>query len=253
MSSREPAAPLCAVLIGASGRMGRAILAAAAQFPGLTFVGAIASTHSAVLGRDSGVLAGGPPNHLPITSDLGTALPRAQVVIDFSTGQATHENLRACRAARKPLLIGTTGFASQLESQFAAAAREIPLLIAPNTSPGVTLLMELTRIAARSLPGFAATITETHHRQKRDAPSGTALSLAAAIGAGTPIASVREGEGVGEHTVRFAGSGEELTLTHRALERGVFARGALAAALWLSSQSAGRYEMRDVMGFKTVT
>lgn len=253
MSPGEPAAPLRAVLIGASGRMGRAILAAAAQFPGFTFVGAIASTHSAVLGRDSGVLAGGTPNQLPITSDLGTALPRAQVVIDFSTGQATRENLRACRAARKPLLIGTTGFASQLESQFAAAAHEIPLLIAPNTSPGVTLLMELTRIAARALPGFAAGISETHHREKRDAPSGTALSLAAAIGAGTPIASVREGEVVGEHTVRFAASGEELTLTHRALERDVFARGALVAALWLSSQSAGRYEMRDVIGLKTIT
>ena len=199
MSSREPAPPLCAVLIGASGRMGRAILAAAAQFPGLTFVGAIASTQSAVLGRDSGVVAGGTPNHLPITSDLGTALPRAQVVIDFSTGQATHENLRACRAARKPLLIGTTGFASQLESQFAAAAREIPLLIAPNTSPGVTLLMELTRIAARSLPGFAATITETHHRQKRDAPSGTALSLAAAIGADQAGARRRYREWADEH------------------------------------------------------
>jgi len=253
MSSREPAAPLCAVLIGASGRMGRAILVAAAQFPGLAFVGAVASKESAALGRDSGVVAGGTPNHLPISSDLGAALPRAQVVIDFSTGQATRENLRACRAARKPLLIGTTGFASKLESEFAAAAREIPLLIAPNTSPGVTLLMELTRVAARALPGFTAGITETHHRHKRDVPSGTALRLAAAIGAGTPIASVREGEVVGEHTVRFAGSGEELTLSHRALERDVFARGALAAALWLSSRSAGRYEMRDVMGFKTVT
>ena len=253
MSSRESAPPLGAVLIGASGRMGRAILVAAAQFPGLVFVGAIASKESAVLGRDSGVVASGTPNHLPISADLGTALPRARVVLDFSTGQATRENLRACCTARKPLLIGATGFPSQLESDFAAAAREIPLLIAPNTSPGVTLLMELTRVTARALPGFAAGITETHHREKRDAPSGTALSLAAAIGAATPIASVREGEVVGEHTVRFAGPGEELTLTHRALKRDIFARGALAAALWLSSQPAGRYEMRDVMGFKTAT
>jgi 4-hydroxy-tetrahydrodipicolinate reductase len=253
MSPREPAAPLGVVLIGASGRMGRAILGAAAQFPALAFVGAIASKDSAELGRDSGVVAGGTPNRLAITSDLGAALPRAQVVIDFSTGQATRENLRACRTAGKPFLLGTTGYASELESELAAAAREIPLLIAPNTSPGVTLLIELTRIAARALPGFAAGVTETHHRHKRDAPSGTALSLAAAIGAGTAIASVREGEVVGEHTVRFAGCGEELTLTHRALEREIFARGALAAALWLSSQSAGRYEMRDVMGFKTVT
>jgi 4-hydroxy-tetrahydrodipicolinate reductase len=252
MSSREPAQPLCVVLIGASGRMGRAILSAAAQFPGLTFVGAIASPASAALGRDCGVLAGGAPNHLQLTSNLGAALPRAQVVIDFSSANSTRENLRACRAAGKPLLIGTTGFPPELESEFTAAAREIPLLIAPNTSPGVTLLTELTRITARALPGFKATITETHHQGKRDAPSGTALSLAAAIGRQTPISSVREGEVVGEHTVRFEGVGEELSLTHRALGRDIFARGALSAATWLSSQPAGRYGMRDVMGFKTV-
>ncbi|MFI4879350.1 MAG: 4-hydroxy-tetrahydrodipicolinate reductase [Steroidobacterales bacterium] len=253
MNPREPTPPLRAVLIGASGRMGRAILSTAAQFPTLCFVGAIASPHSAALGSDSGVVAGGAPNYLAVTGSLEALLPRAQVVIDFSAASATQGNLRACRLALKPLLIGTTGFPSGLESEFAAAAREIPLLIAPNTSPGVTLLTELTRIAARALPGFTAGITETHHREKRDAPSGTALSLAAAIGVETPIASVREGEVIGEHTVRFAGPGEELVLTHRALARDIFARGALTAALWLSSQPAGRYQMRDVMGFKTVT
>jgi 4-hydroxy-tetrahydrodipicolinate reductase len=257
MSLQEPAQPLCAVLIGASGRMGRAILSVAAEFPGLAFVAAIASKDSAALGRDAGVVAGGTPNHLLITSDLGAALPRAQVLIDFSTALATRENLRACRAARKPLLIGTTGFAPGLEAEFAAAAAEIPLLIAPNTSRGVTLLIELSLRAAHALPGFEASITETHHREKRDAPSGTARALAAAIREGhegqIPISSVREGDIVGEHTVLFADSGEELRLTHRALDRGIFARGALAAALWLASQPAGRYGMRDVMGFKTVT
>jgi 4-hydroxy-tetrahydrodipicolinate reductase len=237
--------------------MGRAILSAAAEFPGFALVGAIASTDSALLGRDSGSLGGGAPNHVPITSHLDTVLPRADVVIDFSTAEATRANLRACHAARKPLLIGTTGFAAELESEFAAAAHDIPLLIAPNTSFGVTLLIELARTAALALPGFAAGITETHHREKRDAPSGTALSLAAAIREGregeVPIASVREGDVVGEHTVRFADAAEEIRLTHRALERGIFARGALAAGLWLAAQPAGRYGMRDVMGFKTVT
>lgn len=257
MSSRAPAAPLGAVVIGAAGRMGRAIFRIAGEFPGLAFVGALASRDSALLGRDSGSVAGGAPNHLPITSDLGTALARAAVVIDFSSALATRENLRACRAARKPLLLGTTGFAAELEAEFAAAAREIPLLVAPNTSLAVTLLSELARRAAHALPGFDIGITETHHREKRDAPSGTALSLAAAIRearpAQIPISSVREGDVVGEHCVRFAGPGEELALTHRALQRDVFARGALAAALWLSSQAPGRYDMRDVMGFKTVT
>jgi 4-hydroxy-tetrahydrodipicolinate reductase len=257
MSEASPARPLCAVLIGASGRMGRAILSAAVDFPGLALVGAIASKDSALLGRDSGVTAGGAPNHVPITSHLGTVLPRADVVIDFSTAEATRANLHACHAARKPLLIGTTGFAAGLESEFAVAARDIALLIAPNTSLGVTLLIELARTAALALPGFAAGITETHHQEKRDAPSGTALSLAAAIREGreaeVPISSVRQGEVVGEHTVRFAGAAEEICLTHRALERGIFARGALAAGLWLAAQPAGRYGMRDVMGFKTVT
>lgn len=257
MSEASPAQPLGAVLIGASGRMGRAIVSAAAGFPGLALVGAIASKDSAMLGRDSGVTAGGAPNYLPITSNLGTVLPRAHVVIDFSTAEATRENLHACRAARKPLLIGATGFAAGLESEFAAAAHDIPLLIAPNTSLGVTLLIELVRTAARALPGFDIGITETHHREKRDAPSGTALSLAAAIREGRegeiPISSIREGEVVGEHTVHFVGAAEQLRLTHRALERGIFARGALAAGLWLASQPAGRYGMRDVMGFKTIT
>lgn len=237
--------------------MGRAIFRIAGEFPGLALVGALTSRDSALLGRDSGSVAGGAPNHLPITSDLGTALARAAVVIDFSSALATRENLRACRAALKPLLLGTTGFAADLEAQFAAAAREIPLLVAPNTSLAVTLLSELARRAAHALPGFDIGITETHHREKRDAPSGTALALAAAIRearpAQIPISSVREGDVVGEHCVRFTGPGEELALTHRALERDVFARGALAAALWLSSQAPGRYDMRDVMGFKTVT
>lgn len=265
MNSPAPAAPLNAVLIGASGRMGRAIIAAASGFPRLALSAAIASRASAALGKDSGVLAGGAPNHLPITSDLSQALPRAQVVIDFSAAGATPANLAACVAARKPLLVGATGFAASQERDFAAAARFIPLLVAPNTSLGVTLLLELTRQAAAALPDFALKISETHHAAKRDAPSGTALALAAALRAGrgsTPgadaaaeiaISSEREGEVVGEHTVHLAGPGEELFLSHRATDRAIFARGALAAALWLASRPPGRYAMRDLLYGKTVT
>jgi 4-hydroxy-tetrahydrodipicolinate reductase len=260
----SPAGAAChAVLVGAGGRMGRAILACAAEFPQLSFVAAIAAAGSAALGRDSGVLAGGTANHLPITSDLARALAHAHVVIDFSGGAATRAHLRACRAARKALLIGSTGYPPQLEREFAAAAEEMALLIAPNTSLGVTLLLELARGAARALPGFAAQITETHHAGKRDAPSGTALALAAALRAGgahataaevpVPISSVRAGEAVGEHTVHFSGAGEELFLTHRATDRAIFARGALAAALWLAPRPPGRYAMRDVLVGKTET
>jgi 4-hydroxy-tetrahydrodipicolinate reductase len=263
MNSPPAAQPVCAVLIGAGGRMGRALLGVAGEFPQLAFVAAIASPGSAVLGRDSGVVAGAAPNRVLITSDLSAVLGRAHVVIDFSGAAATRANLAACRAAGKPLLLGSTGYGEQLESHFAAAAAAIPLLIAPNTSLGVTLLLELARAAARGLPAFAAGITETHHREKRDAPSGTALALAAAVRAGRseaqapeveiPICSVREGAVVGEHGVQFTGPGEGLFLTHRAADRAIFARGALAAALWLAPQPAGRYAMRDLLFGKTVT
>lgn len=265
MNSPAPGAPLNAVLIGASGRMGRAIIAAAAGFPRLALSAAIASPDSAALGKDSGVLAGGAPNHLLITSDLTQVLPRARVVIDFSAAAASPAHLAACVAAGKPFLLGSTGFAASLERDFAAAARTIALLVAPNTSLGVTLLLELARQAAAALPGFALHITETHHAAKRDTPSGTALALAAALREGRasapgadaraeiPISSQREGEVVGEHTVQLAGAGEALFLTHRATDRAIFARGALAAALWLASRPPGRYAMRDLLPVKTVT
>ena len=263
MNSPAAGAACHAVLIGATGRMGRAILACAAEFPQLSFVAALGAAGSGALGRDAGVLAGGAPNQLPITSDLHRALPRAQVVIDFSGGHATRAHLRACRAAGKALLIGSTGYPPELEHEFAAAAQEMALLIAPNTSLGVTLLLELARGAAGALPGFDAQITETHHASKRDAPSGTALALAAAVRAGgartgaaqapVPISSVRAGEAVGEHTVQFSAAGEELFLTHRATDRAIFARGALAAALWLAPRPPGRYAMRDVLVGKTET
>ena len=263
-----------AALIGATGRMGEALLRAAPAFPRLNITAALASPTSPRLGRDAGEVAGVGCLHLPITSDLPRALAEADVAIDFSSAAATRANLAACRAARKPLLICTTGFAAELDGSFAAAARDIPLLIAANTSLGVTLLLELVRIAARALPvSFDIAVLDTHHRSKQDAPSGTALALGAAArearqatasaagpAAGKPhregevgFASVRAGDIVGEHTVLFAGPGEALSLTHRATDRGVFARGALAAALWLQSRPPGRYTMHDLLAQKTVT
>ena len=170
-----------AALIGATGRMGEALLRAAPAFPRLNITAAVASPTSPRLGRDAGEVAGVGCLHLPITSDLPRALAEADVAIDFSSAAATRANLAACRAARKPLLICTTGFAAELDGSFAAAARDIPLLIAANTSLGVTLLLELVRIAARALPpSFDIGILDTHHRSKQDAPSGTALALGSA-------------------------------------------------------------------------
>jgi 4-hydroxy-tetrahydrodipicolinate reductase len=276
--------PLNVVIIGAAGRMGRALVRAASELPDqLVVTGAVASTTSTSLGRDAGELAGIGRIDVRITDDLAAALARSDVVIDFSQPHATRSNLAVCRAARKPLLIGTTGYAAELIPLFDAAATEIPLLVAPNTSIGVTLLIELTRIAAKALPAdFDIEIVEAHHRMKKDAPSGTALALgkAAAEGRGLPegavakaasvvqagggrsgervpgdlgFAVIRGGDIVGEHTVLFAGTGEQVSMGHRATDRAIFARGALRASLWLASKSPGRYFMRDFIGLKTVT
>ncbi|MBV8496762.1 MAG: 4-hydroxy-tetrahydrodipicolinate reductase [Gammaproteobacteria bacterium] len=278
MAAAQPRLPTVRLaLIGVTGRMGQALLHAAPAFPRILVTGAVASASSLALGRDVGEVAGLGAMNLGVTADLRQALARADVALDFSSGAATGANLAACRAARKPLLLGTTGFGGELAGELDAAAREIPLLVAPNTSVAAALLIELTRTAARALPpGFDIDILDLHHRMKVDAPSGTALALgrAAALGRGMPFEPFRAGDGtgtggrpagaigfaalragdlVGEHTVLFSGAGEELRLTHRAAERGVFARGALAAALWLAPQPPGRYGMGDVLGFKTAT
>ena len=283
------AGPLNTVIIGAAGRMGRALIRAATEIPGeLRVCGAVASTTSTSLGKDAGELAGIGRLDVRVTDDLAASLARAEIVIDFSQPHTTRSNLMVCRAARKPLLIGTTGYPAELTSVFDEAAKEIPLLVAPNTSIGVTLLLELTRMAAKALPAdFDVEIVEAHHRMKKDAPSGTALALGKAAAAGRSDAGragsagattsthapeaistdrsgerrsgdigyavIRGGDIVGDHTVLFAGTGEQITLGHRATDRAIFARGAVRAALWLAAQPAGRYIMRDFIGLKTST
>ncbi len=262
-----------AAIIGVTGRMGRALVRAASDIPELSIAAAVASPGSPAVGKDAGEIADIGPLGVRVTSDLPDALSQVDVAIDFSSPLATLSNLAACRLARKALLIGTTGFAGDLTAAFQAAAGDIPLLVAPNTSIGVTLLIELVRQAARALPPqFDIEIIEAHHRMKRDAPSGTALALgrAAADGRGQPFegrevsrggrtrgdgeigfAVVRGGDIVGEHQVLFAGAGESLCLQHRASDRAIFARGALQAAAWLASRPAGEYFMRDLVAYKS--
>jgi 4-hydroxy-tetrahydrodipicolinate reductase len=173
--------------------MGRALVRAAGELPALRITGAVASAGSTSIGRDAGALAGIGPLGLEVSSDLPAALAGADVAIDFSQPYATRANIAACRAARKPLLIGTTGFAGEVtESELDAAARDIPLLIAPNTSLGVALLLDLVRRSARALPAdFDIEVIEAHHRMKRDAPSGTALALAGAAAEGRGLAAAQ--------------------------------------------------------------
>ncbi len=269
------------MLIGATGRMGTAIVRAAvadqsAESRPLTMVVAVASAGSKSAGRDLGEVAGVGPLGVRVVDDLPADLAGAQVVIDFSRPELSLRALNVCRAQRIPIVIGTTGHAAEFEARVAAAARDIAVLVAPNTSIGVTVAQELVRIAAQALPGgFDIEIVEAHHKHKLDAPSGTALALAdsAAKGRGLDpnadtltgrsgpgvrrhgeigIASVRAGDIVGTHTVWFAGSGERLTITHEATDRAIFARGAIQAALWLATQKPGRYTMSNILGLKTM-
>jgi 4-hydroxy-tetrahydrodipicolinate reductase len=277
VSAPAQGAPIRVAIIGVPGRMGCALVRAAAETPDMRVAAAVASPSSAAVGRDAGELAGVGSIGVGVTNDLAAALACADVVIDFSNSGATATNLAACRTAGRPLLIGTTGFAAELAAEIDSAAREIPLLVAPNTSVGITLLLELVQQAARALPStFDIEIIEAHHRTKRDAPSGTALALgnAAATGRRGPerpvtrkeiefprheprrdgdigFAVIRGGDIVGEHTVLFAGAGERISLGHSATDRAIFARGALQAARWLQAQPQGRYFMRDILGYKS--
>jgi 4-hydroxy-tetrahydrodipicolinate reductase len=262
---------LRAVIIGATGRMGQALLRVARERADVRITGAVAGADSPHLGRDAGELAGTGASGVPITSDLSSTLGECDVALDFSRSTATAANLAACCAAGKPVLVGTTGLPAEVMNELERAARHIPLLVAANTSLGITLLLELVHESARALPlDFDVEILESHHRHKRDAPSGTALALGAAVAqargqsledvavdhrAGRAnvreegeigFAVVRGGDLAGEHTVLFAGTGEQLVLTHRATDRAIFARGALTAAAWLVGRPPGRYMMRDI-------
>jgi 4-hydroxy-tetrahydrodipicolinate reductase len=258
--------------------MGTAIVRALAQSgPGaLELVLAAASASSKSAGVDVGELAGCKPLGVKVGGELPPDLGGAQVAIDFSRPDLSVRALNVCRAARVPIVIGTTGHGAEFEARVAAASRDVAVLVAPNTSIGVAVAQELVRIAARALPAeFDIEIVEAHHKHKLDAPSGTALALAdsAAKARGLDpladtltgrtgqgqrrsgeigIASIRAGDIVGAHTVLFAGSGERLTVGHEATDRSIFALGAIRAAAWLAAQEPGRYTMANVLGLKTI-
>jgi 4-hydroxy-tetrahydrodipicolinate reductase len=267
-------------IFGITGRMGQSLVRALREGltdPGsapagqtLTLSGALASASSARLGRDAAL--DGEPTGITVTADVRAALAGAQVAADFSLPQGVADHLRECRVRRVPLLVGATGLDAATREALAAAALEIPVLIAPNTSLGVAVLRHMVGIAARALgEGYEVEIGEAHHRMKRDAPSGTALALGEAVarargtelervavydrhGSGARRAgsigfsAVRAGDIVGDHTVLLAADGERLELTHRATDRMVFARGAVRAAAWLIGRPPGMYDMADVLG-----
>jgi 4-hydroxy-tetrahydrodipicolinate reductase len=262
--------------MGATGRMGTAIVRASVARAGLEIIAAVASAGSKSLGQDLGVVAGARELGVRVLGELPTNLGAAEVAIDFSRPELTALALDACRAARVPIVIGTTGHGADFEERVTSASQEIAVLVAPNTSIGVAVAQELVRIAALALPDeFDIEISEAHHQHKVDAPSGTAIALAqsaarargldpkASVHAGRAgqgarrageigIASVRAGDIVGTHTVLFAGSGERLTVGHEATDRSIFAAGAIRAAIWLADKKPGRYTMANVLGLKTI-
>lgn len=259
------------IIVGARGRMGTALIREIMESDDLALAGAVDHSDSPGLGRDAGLLARMPEAGVELSDTLS---PRAgQVVVDFSLPQATDHNIAQCRAAKVPFVCGTTGLSEATEAALHDAANEIPVVFAANFSVGVTLLTRLAGVAARALgPGWDAEIVETHHRHKRDSPSGTALRLGHAVAAATDrsledsfvhdrtgrttarlpeeigIVAMRGGDVVGEHTVNLFGEGERIELTHRARDRAIFARGALRAARWVTDQQPGLYDMADVLG-----
>jgi len=259
------------LVIGVAGRMGQAVVRAALERADLRISGGITTPDNPHLGRDLGELAGVGTLGVSATDDLSAGLMECDVAVDFSSPTVTATHLAGCVATGKPLVIGTTGLSADTYRELERTARHIALLVAPNTSMGLTLLLEISRQCARALPlQFDAEILDSHHRDKRDAPSGTALALGEAIAEARGVefdrhaaqghhpaavrrqgdigfASLRGGDVVGEHTVIFAGNGEQLVLGHRVTDRVVFARGALEAAAWLATRPPGRYTMRDVL------
>lgn len=258
-------------VIGITGRMGQSLLRALREEPTFRLTGAVASADSARLGQDAA--ADGEPTGVLITSDVSLGLRGASVAVDFSLSDCVSAHARACTAAGVPLLVGATGLDAASQALLELAARDIPVLIAPNTSVGVSVVTKLVSMAASGLgASYDVEIFEAHHRMKRDAPSGTALALGEAVAQARGLnlkdvaaydraaesatrvpgsigfASLRAGDIVGEHTVTFAAAGERVEITHRATDRITFARGALRAAEWLAAQPAGLYAMQNVLG-----
>jgi 4-hydroxy-tetrahydrodipicolinate reductase len=240
------------IIAGAKGRMGKALLSCAPSFPEVQVVGQV----------DQG-------------DDLRASIGQGDVVVDFSAHSATAGIAALCAEYHKGIVIGTTGHSNEDRSEITRHSARIPMVLSSNFSTGVNALFWLTRKAAEILgPGFDLEVIETHHRLKRDAPSGTARTLADILASvrqqqldkvarygragivgersATEIGvhSVRGGDVVGDHTVLFAGTGERLELTHKASTRETFANGALRAALWVVNQQPGLYDMQDVLGLK---
>ncbi len=261
---------------GAGGRMSKSIIQACHAKPDWTVTAVTARPGSSVIGDDAGWLAGVPVLGVEVMDRLAKVEQPFDVLIDFTQPLVTLDNLIYCREHKRRMVIGTTGFTLEQREKIAAAAEDIAIVLAPNMSVGVNLCFKLLDIAARVLGNEVdIDIIEAHHRNKVDAPSGTALRMGeivakaqgkdletcAVYGLGKGMRgareratigfeSIRAGDIVGDHTVMFSGAGERLEITHKATSRLTFAHGALRAAGWLMQHDKGLFDMQDVLGLR---
>lgn len=262
-------------ILGASGRMGRTLLQLIADDDSLHLTGAATEPGDASVGQDAGTLIGFESFGVNVTEDPSQAVAEADVAIDFTLPAATPGNVAACIDKDVEMIMGTTGLSPADFELLEKAGRKIAIVYGRNMSIGVNVITELARLAGRALgEGYDVEITEAHHRNKVDAPSGTALQLGEAVAEGRGVAfddvaclgrtgeqgprergsigfaAVRAGSIVGDHSIMIAGDEEIIEIGHRALDRTAFARGALRAARWVVDQSPGLYSMNDVLGLR---
>jgi 4-hydroxy-tetrahydrodipicolinate reductase len=261
-------------IAGAGGRMGRTLIEAVLKAPDATLAAALEQPGNPLLGKDAGELVGQPCG-VAVSADVEAALAQSDCLIDFTRPEGTLEHLAICRKRGVHMVIGTTGFTTEQKLVIQDAARDIPVVFAPNMAVGVNAVFKLLDVAARILnEGYDIEVIEAHHRHKVDAPSGTALRMgevvAAALGRdladcavygreghtgerpATQIgfATVRGGDIVGDHTVLFAGTGERVEITHKAASRMPYALGSLRAARFMRGKAKGLFDMQDVLGLR---
>lgn len=260
---------------GAAGRMGSRITALSREYHGIALAGALERKGHEGIGKDIGQLIGIGETGVALSDSFDAATSACDVVIDFTAAAATLGHVKLAAASKKAMVIGTTGLSKEETAAIREQSAAIPIVLAPNMSVGVNLLLKVLQDVARVLgDDYDVEIVEAHHRLKKDAPSGTALKMAQVIaealgrnldetavyarkgliGERTKkeigIQTVRAGDIVGEHTVLFGGLGERIEITHKASSRDTFARGALKAARWVAGRKPGLYDMQDVLGLK---
>lgn len=261
-------------VVGAGGRMGRMIIETVLRDGEATLVSAIDKPGAPAMGKDAGELVGMPCG-VALSSDVEAGIARADCLIDFTRPEGTLEHLEICRRHKVAIVIGTTGFDAAGKAAIAAAARDIPIVFAPNMSVGVNVVFKLLDTASRILAeGYDVEIVEAHHRHKIDAPSGTALRMGEVVaqalgrdlkacavfgregvtGERDPstigFATVRGGDIVGDHTVMYCGTGERIEISHKAGSRMPYALGSLRASRFLVGRASGLFDMQDVLGLR---